>query len=188
MAGTSLRILGVDPGSRHTGFGIIRKEGTRLVHVESGTLSPPPRLSLEDRLRHIHAGLTGRIARHRPHVVAVEDLFHAVNVRTALQLAHVRGAVLLAAANAGVRVASYPPREVKKTVAGTGAASKSQVAWMVARLLDGAGQLGGPDAVDALAVAICHAHHLNLTPAPAIDAGGTPGRATRRPATRPERS
>ena len=184
MAGESWRILGVDPGSRHTGFGIIRKEGARLVHVASGTLSPPPRLSLEKRLQFIHAGLAASIEQHRPHAVAVEDLFHAINVRSALTLAHVRGAVLLAAASAGVPVASYAPREVKKTVAGTGAASKSQVAWMVQRLLEGAAPAEGPDAADALAVAICHAHHLPAAAvAHEVDARDD-GRCPPRPAVR----
>ena len=184
MAVETCRILGVDPGSRHTGFGIVLKEGTRLVYVASGTFSPPPRLPLEERLQFIHAGLAARIEQHCPHAVAVEDLFHAVNVRAALTLAHVRGAVLLAAAAAGLPVASYAPREVKKTVAGTGAASKSQVAWMVKRLLDGADPAAGPDATDALAVAICHAHHLPAVAA--VQEGGTGGRGRRpaRPAAR----
>lgn len=184
MADKIWRILGVDPGIRHTGFGIIQKEGVRLVHVASGTVSPSSRMPLEERLQFIHVELVARIEQHHPHSVAVEDLFHAVNVRTALTLAHVRGAVLLAAASAGVPVASYAPREVKKTVSGTGAASKSQVAWMVQRLLDGANPAAGPDATDALAVAICHAHHL---PAAAVlhELGDTgTGRRPTRPAVR----
>ena len=184
MASEMCRILGVDPGSRHTGFGVVMKEGTRLVHVTSGTLTPPPRLPLELRLRFIHAGLVACIEEHRPPAVAVEDLFHAVNVRAALTLAHVRGAVLLAAASSGVAVASYPPAEVKKTVASTGAASKSQVAWMVERLIEAVPPITSYDTSDALAVAICHAHHLPVA-APAPRGGvGDGGRRRGHPATR----
>jgi crossover junction endodeoxyribonuclease RuvC len=159
-AGDPIRILGVDPGSRHTGYGVIEKRGARLVPVDAGSLSPSPRLSFSHRLLEIHDGLAGVIRTHRPLHVAMEDIFHAVNVRSALKLAQVRGVLLLAAAEAGLEVAAYPPRSVKKAVVGTGGADKSQVAWMIVRLL-GLGEERRPaDVTDALAVAVCHALHL----------------------------
>jgi crossover junction endodeoxyribonuclease RuvC len=122
-----------------------------------GVLAPSARLELPERLRAIHEGLTRLIARLRPDVLAVEDLFHAANARSALVLGHVRGVVLLAGASAGLPVAAFPPATVKVQVTGFGRAEKKQVALMVSRLLALADQPPG-DATDALAVALCHAH------------------------------
>jgi crossover junction endodeoxyribonuclease RuvC len=108
----------------------------------------------------MHEGLAGRIAAAQPHHLAMEDIFHAANVRAALQLAHVRGVLVLAAAEAGMEVAAYAPRAIKKAVVGTGAADKSQVAWMAGQLLDLDNRARREDVTDALAVAICHALHL----------------------------
>jgi crossover junction endodeoxyribonuclease RuvC len=151
-------ILGVDPGSLRTGYGVIETDGRRHVLVEKGVVSAAPALDLARRLHVIHRGICEVIARARPDVLAVEDLFHAVNTRSALVLGHVRGAVLLAGASAGIPVTAFPPATVKVQVTGFGRAEKSQVAMMVARLLglDGDGEAG--DASDALAVALCHAH------------------------------
>jgi crossover junction endodeoxyribonuclease RuvC len=158
-------ILGVDPGSVRTGYGVIDTDGRRHRLVETGVLAPSPRFPLPERLRVIHAGIAGLIARLRPEALAVEDIFHAANARTALVLGHVRGVVLLAGAEAGLPVYAFPPATVKLQVTGFGRSEKGQVALMVARLLDlpGGGEAG--DAADALAVALCHAH-LSL-PAPA---------------------
>lgn len=150
-------ILGVDPGSRHTGYGAIDSDGRRHRLLEMGVLDPVPTQALPLRLRHIHEQLHALIARLRPHVMAVEDVFHARSVRSALVLGQVRGVVLLAAAQNGLEVRSFAPATVKMQVTGQGQAEKSQVAFMVAHLLSLPAQKAG-DAADALAVALCHAH------------------------------
>jgi len=153
-------ILGVDPGSLRTGYGAIETDGRRHRLLEQGALAPPPRRDLTQRLSFIHVGVARLIERLRPDVLAVEDIFHAANTRSALVLGHVRGVILLAGAQAGLPVHEFPPATVKMQVTGYGRAEKGQVALMVARLLElrGAGPTG--DAADALAVALCHAHLL----------------------------
>jgi crossover junction endodeoxyribonuclease RuvC len=151
-------ILGVDPGSLRTGYGAIETDGRRHRLLEKGVLAPSPRLSLHERLRVIHSGIRAIIERVRPDTLAVEDLFHALNTRTALVLGHVRGVVLLAGADAGIEVHAFPPATVKFQITGVGAAAKQQVAYMVARLLDLPGDGEAGDAADALAVALCDAH------------------------------
>jgi crossover junction endodeoxyribonuclease RuvC len=148
-------VLGVDPGSVRTGFGAVETDGRRHRLVEAGILSPGPRLSLPEKLRHIHAGVARLIERLRPDALAVEDVFHAANTRTALVLGHVRGVVLLAGAQAGLPVLEYPPATVKLQVTGSGRAEKSQVAFMVTRILDLPQEAPPGDATDALAVALC---------------------------------
>jgi crossover junction endodeoxyribonuclease RuvC len=148
-------ILGVDPGSLRTGYGAITTDGRRHQLVEKGAIAPSARLPLAERLCRIHAGVARVIARLHPDVLAVEDVFHAANTRTALVLGHVRGVVLLAGAEAGLLVHEFPPAQVKQQVTGFGRAEKGQVAFMVARLLEleAPGEAG--DATDALAVALC---------------------------------
>lgn len=133
--------------------------------MEAGVLCPPPASSLPERLRFIHEGVAALLHRLAPGTLAVEDVFHAVNTRTALVLGHVRGVVLLAGAQAGLAVQAFSPATVKQQITGFGRAEKSQVAMMVARLLGlpGPGEPG--DSADALAVALCCAAHLR-TPAP----------------------
>jgi crossover junction endodeoxyribonuclease RuvC len=150
-------ILGVDPGSLRTGYGVIETDGRRHRLLEMGILAPPARQDLPARLRAIHTGLAALIARLHPDVLAVEDIFHGKNARSALVLGHVRGVVLLAGADAGLAVSAFPPATVKVQVTGFGRAEKSQVAMMVARMLALEEQAAG-DATDALAVALCHAH------------------------------
>jgi len=152
-----LIILGVDPGSIRTGYGVIESDGRRHRLLDKGVLRPAARASLPERLRQIHDGLARVIARHAPDVLAVEDVFHAANTRTALVLGHVRGVVLLAGAEAGLDIRTLPPATVKEQVTGYGLADKAQVAFMVARhlALPGDGEAG--DAADALAVALCEA-------------------------------
>src|SRR5262245_23942558 len=150
-------ILGVDPGSRHTGYGIIDSDGRRHRLVEMGVLDPDPAQELPLRLRFIHGRLSDLIARLHPDVMAVEDVFHARSTRSALVLGQVRGVVLLAAAQCGLDVRSFPPATVKLQITGHGQAEKTQVAYMVAHLLALPAQEAG-DASDALAVALCHAH------------------------------
>lgn len=148
-------LLGVDPGSLRTGFGAIDSDGRRCVLVERGVLRPPARLPLPERLRILHEGLAGVIRRLAPDRLAVEDVFHAVNTRSALVLGHVRGVVLLAGAQAGLEVFTYAPATVKTQVTGYGRAEKSQVALMVSRVLALPRDEPAGDASDALAVAVC---------------------------------
>jgi crossover junction endodeoxyribonuclease RuvC len=148
-------VLGVDPGSLRTGYGAVETDGRRHRLVEMGRIAPAPRVSLPEKLREIHAGIAALIRRLGPDALAVEDVFHSANTRTALVLGHVRGVVLLAGAEAGIPVHEYPPATVKQQVTGNGRAEKAQVAFMVTRLLALAGDAEPGDATDALAVALC---------------------------------
>jgi crossover junction endodeoxyribonuclease RuvC len=148
-------VLGVDPGSLRTGYGAVETDGRRHRLVDMGALAPGQRLSLPEKLRHIHAGVAALLERLRPDVLAVEDVFHSANTRTALVLGHVRGVVLLAGAQAGIPVFEYPPATVKQQVTGFGRAEKAQVAYMVTRMLALPGDAPPGDATDALAVALC---------------------------------
>jgi crossover junction endodeoxyribonuclease RuvC len=158
-------VLGVDPGSLRTGYGAVETDGRRHRLIEMGALAPGQRLSLPEKLRRIHAGVAELLERLRPDVLAVEDVFHAVNTRTALVLGHVRGVVLLAGAEAGIPVHEYPPATVKQQITGYGGAEKAQVAFMVTRLLELPEGAPPGDATDALAVALCLAC---LRPAAAV--------------------
>lgn len=156
-------VLGIDPGSIVTGFGLVEQDdgGMRLVAWSSvRTSSGEP---LAERLNKIHAETVRMIDAHRPDEVAVEDLFQAKNVRSALKLGHARGVTLLAAAQAALPIFEYAPREVKQSVVGTGSATKLQVASMIDRLLGLSGQKLLEDESDAVAVAICHLHKRNRT-------------------------
>ncbi len=150
-----MKILGIDPGTRRTGWGVIEPWGPRAKVVAAGVISAPAKGSLEARLKLIHDGLARVIAEHRPSCVAVEDIFFAKHASAALKLGHARGVALLAAANAGLRVEAYPPALVKRTVAGRGRADKDQVARLVGAIL-GLRELPPVDASDALAIAITH--------------------------------
>ena len=151
-------ILGVDPGSLRTGYGAIETDGRRHRLLEQGAIAPPARRTLPERLSLVHVGIARLIERLRPDVLAVEDVFHAVNTRSALVLGHVRGVILLAGAQAGLAVHEFPPATVKLQVTGYGRAEKGQVALMVARLLELRDPAPTGDAADALAIALCHAH------------------------------
>lgn len=151
-------ILGVDPGSIRTGYGAIESDGRRQRLVEMGVLAPPARASLSEKLLFLHDGIAGLIRRLAPDRLAVEDVFHAVNARSALVLGHVRGVVLLAGAEAGLEVTAFPPAKVKAQVVGYGRAEKGQVALMVSRILALERDQPPGDAADALAVALCGAH------------------------------
>jgi crossover junction endodeoxyribonuclease RuvC len=152
-------ILGLDPGLACTGWGVIRAEGNRLGHVANGQCRTKPQASLAERLAQLHGDLSAVVREHRPDAAAVEEVFVNDNPQSTLKLGQARGVVLLAAAQAGVQVGEYAPRLVKKALVGTGGADKAQVHAMVQRLLPGA-KIAGPDAADALAVAITHAHNL----------------------------
>ncbi|MGC4251458.1 MAG: crossover junction endodeoxyribonuclease RuvC [Sphingobium sp.] len=152
-------LLGLDPGLGTTGWGLISADGNRLVHVANGQIKTDVELPLPTRLMALDMALTDLILEHRPDGAAVEEVFVNVNPQSTLKLGQARGVILLAAARSGMVVGEYAARLVKKSVVGVGNASKDQVHAMVARLLPGA-KIAGPDAADALAVAITHAHHL----------------------------
>jgi len=152
-------LLGLDPGLGTTGWGLIRAEGNRLSHLANGQLKTDAKAPLPRRLAHLDAMLAALIADHAPQGAAVEEVFVNSNPQSTLKLAHARGVAIAAAARAGLDVGEYAPRLVKKAVVGTGTAEKAQVHAMVSRLLPGI-KIVGADAADALAVAICHAHHL----------------------------
>jgi len=153
-----VRVFGIDPGSVRTGYGCVETDGARHRLVACGALAPPARSPFPDRLLAMHAGLARLIADASPDCVAIENLFHARNVRSALQLGHARGVAVLAAVQAGLPVVEYTPAEIKQAVVGYGRAEKTQLQQMV-KLLLGLDTAPSPhDAADALAVAICHAH------------------------------
>ena len=153
----AIRILGLDPGLRRTGWGVVSLDGTRLSHVAHGVVTPPLDASLAERLVALFEALRGVVERHAPHEAAIEETFVTANGASTLKLGHARAAAMLAPANAGLPVAEYAAREVKKAICGVGGADKAQVAWMISRLLPTCGALT-PDAADALAVAVTHAH------------------------------
>lgn len=152
------RIIGLDPGLRITGWGIIESEGSSLIHVDHGTVTSKNEESLSSRLLSLYSQLTEIIQRYQPDEAAVEETFMNNNPLSALKLGTARGVVLLAPAQAGLVVAEYGANKVKKSVVGVGHADKTQVAMMVNRLLPKSGGVT-QDAADALAIAICHAHH-----------------------------
>ena len=154
-----MRILGVDPGSITTGFGVIDYEKGKLLLVEQGAIGTRRGAELPERLGVIHEGLREVIARTRPQAIAVETPFAGKNVNSLIQLAHARGVVLLAARAAELEIFEYAPRSVKSAVVGYGGAEKEQVAKMVRMLIPACGTVKmSADATDALAIAICHAH------------------------------
>lgn len=153
------RVLGIDPGLARTGWGVIEAEGTRLTFIAGGTVTSSAKLPMAERLKALHDGLQKILATYQPSHAAVEEVFVNDNAKTSLLLGQARGMALLVPALAGLEVAEYTPLLVKKSVVGYGRAEKDQVAHMVKVLLPRA-QLDGADMADALAVAICHAHHL----------------------------
>jgi crossover junction endodeoxyribonuclease RuvC len=151
-------ILGIDPGTANTGYGVVARAGGRLVALDGGVIETSPRSEAAVRLAEIHARVCALIAEHRPEAVAVEDLYFGTNARSAFAVGQARGVVLLAAGQAGLDCVSYTPQQVKGAVCGSGRADKSQVQRMVQAVLSLA-ELPTPDhAADALAVAICHAN------------------------------
>jgi crossover junction endodeoxyribonuclease RuvC len=155
------RIIGIDPGLRHTGWGIIEVEGSRLSYVACGVVEPTPTLELAHRLAAIHEGLRCVIHDHAPEEAAVEETFVNKDPRATLKLGAARGVALLVPALAGLPVAEYGANHVKKTVVGAGHAEKGQVRMMVKVLLPKA-EFRTDDMADALAIAICHAHNRGV--------------------------
>jgi crossover junction endodeoxyribonuclease RuvC len=159
----AIRILGLDPGLRRTGWGVVGVEGSRLIHIAHGVITPLATLPLASRLLDLFEAIAAVIVLYAPDEAAVEETFMTANGASTLKLGHARAAALIAPARAGLPVAEYAAKVVKKAVVGTGAADKHQVAFMVARLLPLAGAPTA-DAADALAVAIAHAHTRTRRP------------------------
>jgi crossover junction endodeoxyribonuclease RuvC len=153
-----VKIFGIDPGSERTGYGCVEDIGGRHVLVICGSLAGPSNAAFPEKLRAIHSGLAALLSHHRPDCVAVENIFYARNVRSALKLGHARGVALLAASEAGLPVVEYAPAEIKRAVVGYGRAEKHQVQQMVKLLLGLDAPPAPHDVADALAVAICHLH------------------------------
>ncbi|HXG71678.1 MAG TPA: crossover junction endodeoxyribonuclease RuvC [Gemmatimonadaceae bacterium] len=167
MAPSIVTVLGIDPGTAVTGYGVVRKDDRNsLTLVECGVIRTKPRDALAQRLVEIHEGIGELIRRHQPTVLSIEDIFYARNVRTTVVLGHARGVILLAGARAGLEIHEYPPAEIKKAVAGTGAATKVQVQFMVARLLRLKSAPQPSDAADGVAAALAFALAPRL---PAVD-------------------
>jgi crossover junction endodeoxyribonuclease RuvC len=153
-----VRIIGIDPGLRHTGWGVIEAEGTRLSYVADGSVHSEADAPLATRLLQIHTQLAEILQRYGPDEAAIEETFVNKDARATLKLGQARGAAMLAPALAGISVAEYAPNVVKKSVVGAGHAEKDQMKHMVKVLLPRA-ELNSADSIDALAIAICHAHH-----------------------------
>jgi crossover junction endodeoxyribonuclease RuvC len=155
-----MRILGVDPGTRVTGYGVIDAEGGKLRHVCHGQVHTKPGAPLWDRLKTIHDAIVAVAAEHRPDALSLEQCFVSKNVQSALKLGHTRGAIMVAAMSSGLAVHEYQPSVIKSAVSGSGRADKHQVAQMV-RVVLSLPVAAPSDASDALAAAICHAHALS---------------------------
>jgi len=155
-------ILGIDPGSLHTGYGLVEKRGSALVHVDAGRFSCPRGMDLPRRLAHLAGRLEELIASRRPDLAVLETPFHGMNVHSLIVLAQARGALLAVLAGRGLEIREYSPAEVKSAVTGNGRADKDQVAHMVRLLLSERGAGWASDATDALALAICCAQRLRL--------------------------
>ena len=153
-----MRIFGIDPGSERTGYGCLESDGSHHRIVSCGAISTGRARAFPEKLLEIHRCLSVLISEHKPDGVAIENLFHAANARSALMLGHARGVAVLAAVQAGVPVAEYSPAEIKRAVVGYGRAEKAQVQQMVKMLLGLSAVPTPHDAADALAVAICHLH------------------------------
>jgi len=153
----AVRILGLDPGLRRTGWGVITVDGARLSWIAHGVIAPDEKAPFAERLLCLFDGVTALVAAHQPDECAIEEIFVSVNASSTLKLGHARAAALVAAARAGAPPAEYAASEIKKALVGAGAADKKQVAFMVQRLLPASGGATA-DAADALAVAITHAH------------------------------
>ena len=155
-------VLGIDPGTANTGYGVVLAHGQKLAALDGGVIDTTPSMPLEQRLTRIHARVLDLISEHQPQAVAVEDLFFGQNARSAFQVGQARGVILLSAGMAGIPAYSYTPQVVKQAVCGSGRAEKGQVQRMVASLLSLPEPPQPDHAADALAVAICHANGARM--------------------------
>ena len=167
----AIRIIGIDPGLRCTGWGVVDTEGSRLSFVAAGTVLSDEKRALADRLNQLHLGLSAVIGEYGPHEASVEATFVNRNGAATLKLGQARGIAMLVPAQCGLAVAEYAPNQVKKTVVGAGHGDKQQIRTMVSVLLPKA-VFDSDDAADALAIAICHAHHRGSVTARLAAAGG----------------
>jgi len=151
-------ILGLDPGLRHTGWGIVKQNGNHLAYIAAGRISPDPDLPMASRLLELATDLAAIVAQHHPDESAIEETFINKNAASALKLGQARGAAMLALAQAGLTVTEYSANRIKQSLTGYGHADKTQIQAMIGLLLPGSGKLAA-DAADALAVAVTHAHH-----------------------------
>jgi len=156
-------IVGIDPGLRHTGWGIIAQTGNRLSFIAAGRICPPPDAPMAARLLALAEGIAGIVAVHQPNEAAIEETFVNKNARSALLLGQARGSAIVSLAQNGLMVAEYAANRIKQSVTGYGHAEKTQIQTMIAMLLPGSGKLAA-DAADALAVAVTHAHHAAFAP------------------------
>ena len=176
-------VLGIDPGTATTGYGVVRGDGSGFATlVECGVIRTRARDPLPVRLHEIHDGVSELIRRHQPDALSVEDIFYARNVRTTVVLGHARGVVLLAGAQAGVSVKEFPPSEIKKAVAGTGSATKEQVQFMLTRLLRLKAVPAPSDAADGVAAALACIMGARIPRLGGVEPtmSGLPTRSTRR--------
>ena len=157
-------VLGVDPGSRTTGYGLLRKEHDRFTCVHSGHISAPGSTPFYERIHTIFEAMGNIMAEYRPREMAIEDVFYGKNIQSALKLGHARGAVLIAAVECGVRIFEYTPLQIKKAVVGYGRATKEQVRSMV-RVIARLDEVPNLDTSDAIAAAICHLNFSRFQPA-----------------------
>jgi len=156
-----MRILGIDPGSRITGYGVIAREGNRLIHIDNGAIFTDAAADFPGRLKRIFDGISSVIEQYQPDAVAVEDIFFATNVQSALKLGQARGAAIVAGVTSGLPVHEYTALQVKQAVVGHGRAAKEQVQQMIKVLLN-LPEIAQADASDALAVAVCHANSAGM--------------------------
>lgn len=156
MSKDNLIILGIDPGSTITGYGIIKTNQKKTTLVDYGVIKVTPRKPLPYRLQEIFSGINSIVKKRKPHQIAVEKAFYSKNAKSALVMGEVRGIALLSGAEANIPVAEYSPREIKSSIVGTGAASKTQVQYMVKNILNLKEMPEPEDASDALAIALCH--------------------------------
>ena len=178
-------VLGIDPGTASTGYGLVRSSGSRLHALDQGVIATRAGVAPERRLADIHARIGELLDTHRPDAVAIEELYFGVNVRSALAVGQARGVILLAAGQRGLPARGYTPQQVKAAVCGRGRADKGQVARMAARLLGLAEPPASDHASDALAVAICDLNHAPLARAVAgVDAARPPAAPARLGAVR----
>jgi crossover junction endodeoxyribonuclease RuvC len=172
-----VRVFGIDPGSARTGYGCVESDGVRHKLIACGAIANPPARSFPQKLLAVHGALVKLIRRTRPDCVAIENVFHAINVQSALKLGHARGVAMLAAVQADLPIVEYTPAEVKQAVVGYGRAEKRQVQAMIKLLLGLDATPSPDDAADALAVAICHVHRTRI-PGVAVTRGRRAGSGT----------
>lgn len=157
-----MKILGIDPGIKSTGYGVIRIDDGQPEMEGYGVIEPEAGMNVHQRLNHIYEGVVDIIRTYRPDHIAIEDVFYSKNVRSTLTIGQARGVAILASVRAGIGVSEYAPREVKRAVVGSGAASKEQVQFMIKKLLCLDSHSITSDAADALAIALCHANRMRI--------------------------